>query len=175
MLDRPDILRGIGLVAFDVDGVLADYHKGPDEGVKDTLRELGSQGLNLCIISNAYGERVSELDEMFGLPFGMRVYTPASVTPAGEHVSDYRKPNPAMLERAAQDHEQPLKGVLAVGDQLFKDIVSANRAGAPSLYLPRRGRGDHPAVRALQRPPEAFLRVVLDIKFPKVGMRGEAV
>ncbi len=166
--DRANILSGIELVAFDVDGTLADYHGAPDENVKAMLSQLGERGLNLCIISNAYGPRVEELDELFGRPFDMPVFTPGKLVAAGEKETKYRKPSPAMLERAAYGHGIALGRTLMVGDQIAKDVVSANRAGkagAKSLLVPRRGSGDHPGVRIFQRPAEAAAREMLGIRF----------
>jgi predicted HAD superfamily phosphohydrolase YqeG len=70
-----------------------------------------------------------------------------------------------MLLHAAKVHGVSLTGVLMVGDQIAKDVVSANRAGAKSLLLPRRGKGDDLKVRIFQRPPEALVRMALGIRF----------
>ncbi|MBP7857923.1 HAD-IIIA family hydrolase [Candidatus Saccharibacteria bacterium] len=162
---REDILAGIQLVAFDVDGTLTEHHGQLEESVKTALNELGARGLNMCIISNAYGDRADSLRDMLGDPFDMPVFTPKSVALLGERPSKHRKPSPAMLLHAAKVHGVNLTGVLMVGDQIAKDVVSANRAGAKSLLLPRRGHGDDIKVRVFQRPPEALVRMALGIRF----------
>jgi hypothetical protein len=53
--------------------------------------------------------------------------------------------------------------------QIAKDVVSANRAGAKSLLLPRRDSGDDIKVRIFQRPPEAVVRMALGIHFDREG------
>lgn len=166
----PEIFEGVDLVMYDVDGTLADYHQGPDIGVASTLRQVADLGLSQCIGSNAYGHRVEELREIFGDPFDMPVFTPASVTPAGMRVKDYRKPNEEMILHAARLHGVDRSAVLMVGDQLFKDVLSARRAGSKSLLVPRRGHGDHIGVRILQRPSEAIVRLALGINFPREGV-----
>lgn len=163
--NREDILDGIQLIAFDVDGTLTEHHGLPGVQVQRALSELGERDLNMCILSNAYGKRAESLKRIFGDPFDMPVFTPKSVAAPGERPSKHRKPSPAMILRAAETHGVSLSGVLMVGDQIAKDVVSANRAGAKSLLLPRRGKGDDIKVRILQRPPEAIVRIALGIHF----------
>ena len=50
-----------------------------------------------------------------------------------------------------------------VGDQLFKDVLSARRAGVRALLVPRLGPSDHNGVRYLQRPVERVLRPLLGL------------
>jgi uncharacterized protein len=150
-------LDNISAIAFDVDGTLMPHHETYVKPVVyNTLKRLYQADLNLLIISNAYDERANELYDMFGMNLlNMDIITPALVTPTGEKPTSFRKPNPAMLEYASN----LVKGeVLMVGDQLFKDVLSANRAGMPSVLVPRRGDGDDPRVKYLQRPAEAAVR-----------------
>ena len=164
---NPECLGGIDLVAFDVDGTLTEHHGRPDDRIADLLTGLGDAGLKLCVISNAYGERVEELHDILGSPFNMSIITPALVAPEYQRASRYRKPSPAMLLHAAQTHGVPTSRVLMVGDQILKDIASANRARAKSMLVPKRGDRDDPKVRVLQRPLEAVLRHTLGIHFPE--------
>ncbi len=161
---RADITSGIKLVALDVDGTIADYHALPDEAAREAMRQLGDMGLYLCLLSNAYGDRVDELNDEIGKPFAMPVIAPAVVTPAGENPKAYRKPSAAMPLYAARIHGVRPNEMLVVGDQLFKDVVCANRAGAKGALLPRRGEGDHPGVK-LQRFPEMLVRRALGVRF----------
>ncbi len=157
-------------IALDVDGTLSDYHSAEVEpSVSDTLSELGHAGLTLFIISNAYGHRVEQLAEIYGevVPEA-NIITPELVAPEGENLSSYRKPNPAMLLYASKMSGINPEQTLMVGDQLFKDVLSANRAGAKSLLVPRRGTNDHPGVR-LQRAPEMLARATLGL--PAYGNR----
>lgn len=188
----PDALVGVGMgpgskneikaAAFDVDGTLMNYHGEQfDEEVKESLLLLGSAGIKLFIISNAYDARVDELDRIVtrsGLPF-RDIYTPASVTPPGEEPKHYRKPRPDMLQKIMKDHELNPKNVLMIGDQLAKDIVSANRADVHSLLVPRRGEGDDWRVRQFQRPVETLMRPLIGLPrhfndFPRELVRSDA-
>lgn len=147
----------ISAVAFDVDGTLMKHHEtNVEHDVYKTLRGLAEASYKLYIISNAYGERVDELKAMFEYEgVHARVITPECVTPSDENPKRYRKPATAMIEEAAHDAGG---NVLMVGDQMAKDILSANRADMPSVLVPRRGDGDDPRVKYLQRPLEALAR-----------------
>lgn len=164
----PVVVHGYGIdtVAFDVDGTLSNYHAHELEPtIRDVLGELGDAGIKLFIISNAFDERAEELASIYCevIPEA-NIITPASVTPEGEKPSLYRKPSPAMLRHVIELADAAPNHTLMVGDQIFKDVVSANRAGAQSLLVPRRGTSDHPGVR-LQRVPEMLVRVGLDLPF----------
>lgn len=53
---------------------------------------------------------------------------------AGEDASEWRKPGPLMLQRAAQDYNFDLADVFMVGDNV-SDIEAANRAGCKGGVL----------------------------------------
>lgn len=152
----------IELVGYDVDGCLSDRNASRIErAVEEVLEKNAEAGCKSAIISNAYDERVEEVNELYGR-FVNLVVTPAMLAVDGELPSLYRKPSPAMLQFVMTQLGVHPSRTLMVGDQMFKDVVSANRAGARSLLLPRRGKGDHPGVR-LQRIPEAAVRGVLGL------------
>lgn len=157
-------------IAFDVDGTLSDYRAPEIEPtVYETLSALGEAGVKLFIVSNAYNERVGELADIYSAVIpNDHIITPASVAPEGAPLGSYRKPSPAMLRHVIELAEVAPSHTLMVGDQLFKDIISANRANAQSLLVPRRGAGDHRGVR-LQRIPEMAVRAGLDL--PLLGNR----
>jgi HAD superfamily hydrolase (TIGR01662 family) len=155
-------LDRIGAIAFDVDGTLMAHHETRVEhSVYKTLRGLADASYSLYIISNAYGDRVDELRSMFEYDgVEAKVITPEYVTPRGESTGKYRKPSSAMLKRVSYETDGD---VLMVGDQMVKDVWSANRADMPSVLVPRRGDGDDPRVKYLQRPLETAARIYLDL------------
>lgn len=153
----------VRVVAFDVDGTLSDYHADRLEpSVKETLYNLGQSGLSLWVISNAYNSRADELvDVLEGVVSHDHIVTPKIVAD-GNDPKRYRKPSPAMLRYVAATEAVDTYSILMVGDQMFKDIVSANRAGAQSVLVPKRGERDHVGVR-FQRPVEALARAGLGL------------
>lgn len=153
-------------IVFDVDGTLTDYHAPEVEPeVSQYIKNLGATGVKIFIASNAHGARVEELNRMYGDGCGMTVVTPEGVYADGVFAAEQvkAKPAPDMLLKAWE-----LAGLaegdqmLMVGDQMFKDVYAARgMKDVITVLVPRRGQGDHPGVKVLQRPAEALLRAVL--------------
>lgn len=172
-LTPADILRlapETRAVCMDVDGTITAHHAPLIPSVaRDRLRSFHEAGLLTFIISNCYDARVAEVHALYD-PLVTDVLTPAQcVNPADptDRPRKHRKPAPDMLLAAAARHTVTDAGeqralrpeeMLMVGDQMFKDVLSAKRAGARAVLVPRLGRGDHPGVRFLQRPAEFKLR-----------------
>lgn len=152
-------LSGVTALAYDVDGTLMSHHATMVEHeVYLALKAQAEIGLKLYVISNAYGDkRRSELREMFEMNgLGMKMFTPEDV--AGRALAKRnRKPKPYMLNIVQAETD----GLVAmVGDQLSKDVLSAAKAGAVSIQVPRRGEGDDWRVRTFQRPFELGVRAI---------------
>lgn len=178
-LTPEDIYRhspGIRAVLLDIDGTITDFHAAsvPQSAVR-RLAGYTEAGLATFIISNCHDERVHEVHRLFG-PLVTGVITPEdAVDPADPRDTPRRhiKPAPDMLLAVVGRHQvtdaeggrRPLKAeeMLMVGDQMFKDVLAARRAGASSVLVPREGRKDHWGVRILQRPVEVVLRAVMGL------------
>ena len=164
-------------VLLDIDGTITDYHAPsvPASAVS-RLASYTEAGFATFIISNCHDERVHEVHRLFG-PLVTGVVTPADAAdPADPHDKPRRhiKPAPdmllAVLDRfpvadPREDEPRPLAPgeLLMVGDQMFKDVLAAKRAGAASVLVPREGLKDHLGVRVFQRPVEVVLRAVLGL------------
>lgn len=161
-------------VFMDIDGTITDYHASSvPEDAQERLRSYGEAGLLTFIVSNCSGARVDEVHTLFdGLVTD--VMTPLDcVDPTDPKDSGHkhRKPSPDMLLVAMSRHtvtdpksgvERPLQPAesLMIGDQMFKDVLVARRAGTKAVLLPRLGSQDHLGVRVLQRPVETVLRAL---------------
>ncbi|MDI9628418.1 MAG: HAD-IIIA family hydrolase [Acidobacteriota bacterium] len=153
-------------VCLDIDGTITDYHAPsvPERSV-ERLKSYHEAGLHTFIISNCHDERVTEVHRLFGsLVTG--VLTPADAVDAanpddrpGKHI----KPAPDMLVAVSERYGLAPRELLMVGDQIFKDVLSARRAGAASVLVPREGSRDHFGVRIFQRPVETMLRAVMHL------------
>ena len=115
-------LRRLGVrgILLDVDNTLTT-HDAPDltADVRAWLDTMQSEGFSLLIVSNNREERVTPFAEKVGLPF----YAHA------------RKPLPGGYKRAAAVLGLPKNDCIAIGDQIFTDILGANASGIPSVLL----------------------------------------
>lgn len=162
------------VVCMDIDGTVTDYHApSVPEDAQERIRSFTSAGLLTVIVSNCSGARVDEVHRLFG-GLVTEVMTPADcVDPSDPKDSGrrHRKPSPDMLLEAASrlTVTDPGTGaaravrpaeMLMIGDQMFKDVLVARRAGTKAVLLPRLGSHDHLGVRFLQRPVETVLRAL---------------
>ncbi len=147
------------VLSLDVDGTIMPHHgdKIPDE-ILIFLKEIERKGYKIAFTSNAYGERVIELQQIAEtISRYVEVITPQDVCANGDKLKRYRKPHPAMIHEVAARLGVRVDSVIHVGDQLFKDVVAANRAGAKSVLVSRHGEGGDPRVEYLQRPVEKLV------------------
>lgn len=150
-------------LCFDIDGTVTDYHSpAVPQAAASHLRALGEAGYQTFVVSNCYGKRAQEVHRLFG-DVTTGVFTPEDCLAPGETPADARKhgkPAPDMILAAIDRAQVAPEQVLMVGDQLFKDVVAARRAGTKSLLVPRLGPSDHTGVRILQRPVEVVVRLL---------------
>ncbi|MBR3438568.1 MAG: YqeG family HAD IIIA-type phosphatase [Clostridia bacterium] len=111
---------GAKAVAVDLDNttVIDSSYKLPEETRKwiETVREAGIQ---VIIISNTWFTRAWYLGKKMGVPF---------IAPA-------HKPHTRAIRKAAKMLDVKLENIAMIGDQLFTDIISANKAGAISIRV----------------------------------------
>lgn len=155
-------LGDVNVLISDSDGTTTDYHaEFVEPSIYNTFAKLTDAGLWLVIESNAYDDRIPILRNMYeSSRLGMKVVTPVDVAD-GANSKRFRKPKVNMtkhiLDLAAVRLQAPVNAVM-VGDQMMKDVWSANRAGIPSILVPPRGDGDDKNVRRYQRPLERMAR-----------------
>ncbi|MDO5533960.1 MAG: HAD-IIIA family hydrolase [Propionibacteriaceae bacterium] len=157
---------GVRVVCFDIDGTVTDYHApSVTDAEASGLAALLADGYLVFVVSNCYGERAREVHRLFE-PLVTGVFTPEDCLDPADPKPQPRKhgkPAPDMILAAARQVQVSPQAVLMVGDQMFKDVLAARRAGALSLLVPRLGPSDHNGVRFLQRPLEWVLRPVLGL------------
>ena len=107
-------------VLLDVDNTLTT-HDAPDltEDVKNWLTAMQARGFVLVIVSNNSPQRVAPFASKLGLPYS----------------ANARKPLPVGYRAASVEINVPLKECVAIGDQIFTDVIGANLAGIPSILL----------------------------------------
>lgn len=151
-------------VFLDKDGTLVanvPYNVDPERirllpGVAEGLRLLHARGYRLIVISNQPGvaqgffpeealgaveERLWRLFARVGVPLAGFYYCPHH--PAGRIVSytltcSCRKPNPGLIERAAQEHAIEVSSSWVIGD-ILDDIEAGRRAGCRTVFIDNGG------------------------------------
>lgn len=115
-------LRELGFrgLVFDIDNTLAHHGEDPTKEIEDHLRALRDDGWSVALVSDNSDERVAR--------FNRRLHLPA--------VANAGKPAPTGLLQAVEMLGLPTDQVVVIGDQVFKDVLAANRAGLHSILVP---------------------------------------
>lgn len=105
---------------LDVDNTLTKHHSQElPEDVAAWLADMKAAGIGLMLVSNSKEPRVKPFAQRIGLPY---VHTSC-------------KPIPFGFRRAARTLDIPLKECMAVGDQVFTDVLGAKLAGVRVAQL----------------------------------------
>lgn len=111
--------QGFKAVLFDVDNTLV-YHGEPSTSTIDALiDQVKRAGLTVMLVSNNSHERISDFSQNMAVDF----------IPLAD------KPKPDAYIQAIEMLKLSKNEVVFVGDQLFTDILGANRAGIPSILV----------------------------------------
>lgn len=108
-----------GLI-LDVDNTLIDYDKNMPEGIKEWAEELKKSGIQLCIVSNSnQKEKVKTTATHLDIPY----------------VYFAKKPLKGGLKKAKIIMQLENEEIGVVGDQIFTDIIGANRSNMFSILV----------------------------------------
>ncbi|MCI8294842.1 MAG: YqeG family HAD IIIA-type phosphatase [Lachnospiraceae bacterium] len=111
--------KGIQGLIFDVDNTLALHDAPADERAVALFAYLRQLGLKTCLLSNNKEPRVKAFAQAVGAHYVFKGGKPG--------VRGYQE----SMERMGTDRRH----TVAVGDQLFTDILGANRAGIYSILV----------------------------------------
>ncbi|MBQ9859905.1 MAG: YqeG family HAD IIIA-type phosphatase [Clostridia bacterium] len=115
-------LRALGAqgILLDVDNTLTT-HDAPDltEEVKAWLETMKTAGFSMIIVSNNKAVRVAPFAEKIGLPFHALAHKPLATG----------------FLAAAEQLGIPSSACVAIGDQIFTDILGANLSEMPCILL----------------------------------------
>ena len=137
---------GLRFIILDLDNTIAEYKEPtPPENVIKWAEGLKSQGVELFIVSNS---KRKERVESFGHALGISVTMKA------------RKPSPEGIVQAINTAGFSAENSALIGDQVFTDMIAANRSGIVSIVIqPRRLTNPFHTVRyALETPFRALCR-----------------
>ena len=114
------IREGIKNIILDIDNTLiSNTVEVGDEKLYAWIDELKNAGINLCIVSNGKGARVTKFNENIGLPT----------------VFEALKPTQKGYIEALRIMNAKKEETVGIGDQIYTDIWGANRAGIKSMLV----------------------------------------
>ncbi len=112
--------RGYRLLLLDIDNTLMAHGRHEKTETADReLERMRRAGLEIVLLSNAREERARAVG--------------ASLDTA--IVGNAMKPSARGILRALEEYRQPPKRTLAIGDQVFTDLLAARRAGVPFVLV----------------------------------------
>ena len=112
--------RGIRGIILDVDNTLTTHdNPTPLQGVIEWLAAARQCGLKLIILSNNSPERIRPFAELLGLDFE----------------ANGQKPLPTGYRRALARLGLSAKETVAIGDQIFTDVLGARLAGIYCIFV----------------------------------------
>ena len=110
-------IRGLIL---DVDNTLIDYNKNMPEGIKEWAEDMKQNNIKLYIVSNSnHKEKVENTAKTLDIPF----------------IYFAKKPLKSGLNKAKRNMELPNEQIAVVGDQIFTDVIGANRTKMFSILV----------------------------------------
>lgn len=136
--------EGVKGLVLDIDYTLADRHAPlPDDEIRTFIASLKKAEIRLYVLSNNYHNRVSRFAEALDLPYR----------------SNGLKPLPLAFSTAVKAMELPKERVVAVGDQIYTDVVGGHLAGLRVWMVSPYGGGGRSLFYRLRRRLEMpFIR-----------------
>ncbi len=112
--------KGIKAIIFDIDNTLAHHGKDATPEVDAFLLRLQKMGLKLFLLSDNDTERIDRFLQHVGhIPY----------------IPEAGKPAPDAFLKAVELLGVEKNEVAVIGDQIFMDILGANRAGLPCILV----------------------------------------
>ena len=144
--------NGIKGIILDVDNTLIYYNKTLLEGADKWCEDLKNKGIQFCIVSNNSKKgNVKEIADRLGI----------------KYISFAMKPMKRGLKKAQEIMNLGAKDIAVVGDQIFTDVVGANRLGMFSILVKPLERKDI-FITKIKRPfEEAVIKKYLKMEGAK--------
>lgn len=107
-------------IILDVDNTLIDYYKNMPEGIEKWCEDLKNKGIKFCIASNSNKkDKVESVAKKLDIPY----------------IFFAKKPLKLGLNKAKKILGLDNKNIAVVGDQIFTDILGANRCKMFSILV----------------------------------------
>ncbi len=129
-----------GLI-LDVDNTLIDRDHNLIEGLEDWYKKVKEKGITACIVSNSHKkEKVSKVAEKLEIPY----------------ISFGTKPLKRGLKKAAKILGLKNNEIAVIGDQIFTDVLGANRCKMLSILVEPISEKDI-FITVIKRPLEKYI------------------
>lgn len=131
----------IRALILDVDNTILDFDKNIPEGIPQWCEELKRQEIKFCILSNSNNkEKVEMIAKKLNVPyfyFGT-------------------KPLKRGFKKAIKKLQEKEENIAAIGDQIFTDVIGANRCHIFSILVEPIGEKDI-LITKIKRPLENYI------------------
>ena len=133
--------NNINALILDVDNTILDFDRIIPDGVKEWCEELKKQNIKFCIVSNTNKvSKVKYVAQEFDLPYFYFA----------------KKPLKFGFKKAIKVLEEKPENIAAVGDQIFTDVVGANRCKIFSILVDPIKKKDI-FITKVKRPIEKYI------------------
>lgn len=106
-------------IIFDIDATLVPHGLDVTEQVNDLFKHIHDLGFKTLLLSNNNEARIQQFNRIIQT----------------NYIADANKPNPNNYLKSLKILNLPCNEVLMIGDQLFTDILGANRCGISSILV----------------------------------------
>lgn len=112
--------KGVEGLLLDVDNTLIDYTKVLSQQMIDWVYDAKKEGFKVCILSNSNKmEKIIPIAEKLGV----------------KYISFAKKPAKGGYLKASKLLDLDVTKLAMIGDQVFTDVLGANRVGMTSVYV----------------------------------------
>ncbi len=131
----------IKALILDVDNTLIDFYKKIPDGTKKWCENLKKQGIKFCILSNSNNvEKVKKVAEELDV----------------HYIYFAMKPLKKGFKKAIEYLQEKPENIAAVGDQIFTDVIGANRSKVKAILVKPLEEKDI-LITKIKRPLENFV------------------
>jgi len=128
-------------IILDVDNTLINLERKMPSGIKEWVETLKNEGIKFCIVSNSNNvEKIKLVAQSIDVPY----------------IFFAKKPFKIGFKKAEKLLGINAKNIAAVGDQIFTDIIGANRCGMFSILVKPIEEKDYLVTR-IKRPLEKLI------------------
>ena len=133
--------NNIKALILDVDNTILDFDKKIPEGIENWCENLKKQGIKFCILSNTNKEeKVKMVARKLNIPYF--------------HLAT--KPFKRGFKKAIKLLNEKEENIAAVGDQIFTDVIGANRCNVYSILVKPIAKKDL-LITKIKRPLENMI------------------